>query len=67
LFGTRWDKTGDEVNRILVELEEDYFVMVSFFASKILASMTQHSSIISGDIEIPGTDINKYTTEGNIL
>ena len=32
--------------------------MVSFYALKILASVTEYSSIVAGDIKVPATDVN---------
>ncbi len=44
LLGDSWDKTDDAVNHILVEWEEDCYVLVSVYAATILARISKNSA-----------------------
>jgi hypothetical protein len=57
LFGTIWDKTDDALNHILVELEKDSYVVVSFYASKILALISRDSFKIADYIRLSATAV----------
>jgi hypothetical protein len=52
LSGATRDKTDDAVNHILVELDTNYYVLVSFEAVRILALISRDSSEMSRYIQI---------------
>lgn len=58
LFGTDWDKTDDAVNHILVELNMDSYVVVSFYAAQILAVICRDSSKIADYIRLSAIAVN---------
>ncbi len=58
LSGATRDKTDDAVNHILVEMDEKgHYALVSVYAAKILAIISQDSSILADYIRISATAI----------
>ena len=58
LFGVIWDKTDDVVNHILMEFNENSYVVVSFYAAKILALIARDCSEIAAFIRLSAFAVN---------